>query len=73
MLTKIEHQKNKLVASEKTKTGFISLDLTYLTSQSEARGFPLGIPSQQANENQRLGNQESAYLLRMVRSHVKSL
>lgn len=63
MLTKTEHQKNKPVASEKNKIVFISLDLTNVTSQSEARGFPLGIPYHQENENQRLGNQESAYLL----------
>lgn len=62
MFAKIEHQ-SKPVASEKNKIGFISLDLTILTSQSEAGGFPLGIPSQWEDESQRLGKQESSYLL----------
>lgn len=62
MLAKVEHQ-SKPVASEKNKISFIPVDLTILTSQTEAGGFPLGIPSQQENENQRLGKQESSYLL----------
>lgn len=48
---------------KKKKIRFISFDLAILTSQTEAGGFPLGIPSQWEDENQRLGKQESSYLL----------